>query len=279
MIQEIASHKAFEGKVSYWKHLSDICKTEMKFSVYEPPVIKSKKLPVLFYLAGLTCTEETFMIKAGALNKASELGLILVSPDTSPRNSLSGEESKDWDFGSGAGFYLDATQQPWNNNYKMFSYVTKELPKIIHDNFNSNPDKQSIFGHSMGGHGALICALKRPDLYKSISAFAPISSPINSPWGAKAFAGYLGDNQTKWQDWDSSYLIEKCNNSFDQILIDQGTSDEFLEKELKPNIFFEKCKVVNQKLIMRYQENCDHGYNFISTFINDHLNFHFDRLK
>ena len=279
MIQEIASHKAFEGKVSYWKHLSDICKTEMKFSVYEPPVIKSKKLPVLFYLAGLTCTEETFMIKAGALNKASELGLILVSPDTSPRNSLSGEESKDWDFGSGAGFYLDATQQPWNNNYKMFSYVTKELPKIIHDNFNSNPDKQSIFGHSMGGHGALICALKRPDLYKSISAFAPISSPINSPWGAKAFAGYLGDNQTKWQDWDSSYLIEKCNNSFDQILIDQGTSDEFLEKELKPNIFFEKCKVVNQKLIMRYQENYDHGYNFISTFINDHLNFHFDRLK
>ena len=279
MIQEISSHKAFEGKVSYWRHLSDVCKTEMKFSIYEPPDIKSKKLPVLFYLPGLTCTEETFMIKAGALRKASELGLILVSPDTSPRNTLNGEESKDWDFGTGAGFYLDAKMPPWNENYNMFSYVTRELPTIIHNNFNSNSERQSIFGHSMGGHGALICALKRPDLYKSVSAFAPISSPTNSPWGKKAFLGYLGNNQNDWEDWDSSYLIKKCNNSFDQILIDQGTNDEFLEKELKPKIFIEKCKTVDQKLTMRYQKNYDHGYNFISTFINDHLNFHFDRLK
>ena len=220
MIQEISSHKAFEGKVSYWRHLSDVCKTEMKFSIYEPPDIKSKKLPVLFYLPGLTCTEETFMIKAGALRKASELGLILVSPDTSPRNTLNGEESKDWDFGTGAGFYLDAKMPPWNENYNMFSYVTRELPTIIHNNFNSNSERQSIFGHSMGGHGALICALKRPDLYKSVSAFAPISSPTNSPWGKKAFLGYLGNNQNDWEDWDSSYLIKKCNNSFDQILID-----------------------------------------------------------
>ncbi len=279
MIQELASHKAFEGKVSYWKHFSDVCKTEMKFSVYEPVAIKSKKIPVLFYLAGLTCTEETFMIKAGALKKASELGLLLVSPDTSPRNILNGEESKDWDFGTGAGFYLDAVKKPWNINYKMFSYVTDELPKIIHKNFNTKPKNQSIFGHSMGGHGALICALKKPNLYKSVSAFAPISSPTNSPWGVKAFSGYLGENKAEWKDWDSSFLIEKCYNYFDEILIDQGTNDEFLKKELKPDIFFEKCKILGQKLIMRYQENYDHGYNFISTFINDHLNFHFERLK
>ena len=279
MIQEIASHKAFDGKVSYYKHISKTCDTEMKFSVYDPPSIKSEKVPILFYLAGLTCTEETFMIKSGALNEASKLGLLLVSPDTSPRNSINGEETKDWDFGTGAGFYLDATEQPWDRNYKMFSYVTEELTKIVHENFNCNPEKQSIFGHSMGGHGALVCALKRPDLYKSVSCFAPISSPINSPWGKKAFSGYLGKNQTAWKEWDSSYLIEKNYNSFDEILIDQGTNDEFLEEELKPNIFFDKCMLVGQKLIMRYQDNYDHGYNFISTFINDHLSFHSQRLK
>jgi len=278
MLKVLSNHKCFGGNVSYWKHKSNVCKTEMKFAIYEPPQIKSNRLPVLYYLSGLTCTEETFMIKSGGLKVASELGIILVSSDTSPRNLINIDENNHWDFGTGAGFYLDATKKPWSENFKMFSYVTEELPKLIKENFNANSDKQSIFGHSMGGHGALICALKRPDLYKSISAFAPISSPSISPWGIKAFKGYLGDNKEEWKKWDALDLIEKNSNLFDEILIDQGKNDEFLNTHLFPEKFINKCKEVNQNLNFRLHDGYDHGYNFISTFIEDHINFHASRL-
>ncbi len=278
MLEILSEHKCFDGRVSYWKHQSDVCKTDMKFSIFEPPQSSSIKTPILYYLAGLTCTQETFMIKSGALKKASELGLTLVCPDTSPRNINNLKGDDDWDFGTGAGFYLDATIEPWSKNFKMFSYVTSELPEIVTNNFNTETKRQSIFGHSMGGHGALICALKKPNLYKSVSAFAPISSPSTSPWGIKAFKGYLGDNKDKWSEWDATKLIQNSSNIYDEILIDQGTNDEFLN-ELTPEKFSDKCKTLNQKLLMRYQEGYDHGYNFISTFINDHLDFHSKKLN
>ena len=275
MLELLSEHKSFDGKVSYWKHPSKTCKTYMKFSIFQPPMMQSKKeYPTLYFLAGLTCTEETFMMKAGALGLASKLGIILVCPDTSPRNTLITGENDDWDFGSGAGFYINATQKPWKQNYQMFSYVTEELPEILIKEFDCDKRNQSIFGHSMGGHGALICALKRPDLYKSVSAFAPILSPSQSPWGIKAFSGYLGNDKKLWKEWDTSCLIEKMPNHYVDILIDQGTKDEFLEKELMTNKFIEKCKLAQQKITLNFHKGYDHGYNFISTFMENHLNFH-----
>lgn len=248
----------------------------MKFAVFTPPQALHHKVPVLYYLAGLTCTEETFMIKAGAQRLAAELGLMLVAPDTSPRGLSLPGDSIDWDFGVGAGFYVDATQQPWARHYRMYSYIAAELPLIIAANFAADMERQGIFGHSMGGHGALTIGLKHPDAYRSISAFAPIAAPMQCPWGVKAFAGYLGDDQAAWQAYDASYLVSQSadGGSRTPILIDQGLGDQFLGQQLHPHLFEMACQQVGYPLRLRRHVGYDHGYYFISSFMDDHLRHH-----
>jgi S-formylglutathione hydrolase len=245
----------------------------MKFAVYKPPQAEKGAVPVLYYLAGLTCTEETFIIKGGAQRMASQLGIMLVAPDTSPRSTGIEGEASDWEFGAGAGFYLDATQAPWSKFFNMYSYVTKELPQIVAANFPADMKRESIFGHSMGGHGALTIALKNASRYKSVSAFAPIVAPSQVRWGQKALPRYLGDDQKSWADYDATQLLSR--NVFPgEILIDQGDADKFLKDELRPEIFSEAAKKAGQKLTLRMQPGYDHSYYFISTFMDDHLQHH-----
>lgn len=269
----VSSHRCFGGTQFFYSHESRECRTEMKFSVYVPPQAETRAVPALYYLAGLTCTEETFMIKAGAQRIAAELGLMLVAPDTSPRKVRFPGDDASWDFGLGAGFYVDATAAPWSQHYRLFSYVTRELPELIVALGNVRADRQSIFGHSMGGHGALVCALRNPDQYRSVSAFAPIGAPTQCPWGQKAFAGYLGDDQAQWEQYDASRLVAKRKYDF-QILVDQGTADKFLTEQLKPELLEAACKQSGTALTLRRQEGYDHGYYFISTFMDDHLRHH-----
>jgi S-formylglutathione hydrolase len=245
----------------------------MRFAVYQPPQAKSQRVPVLYFLSGLTCTEENFMVKAGAQQFAAKYGLMLVAPDTSPRNTGIEGEDDDWDFGTGAGFYVDATVEPWSSHYRMYSYVVHELPDLMAEHFPVEPDKQGIFGHSMGGHGALVCALRNPEQYKSVSAFAPIAAPMRCPWGEKAFTHYLGSNPETWRAYDASelVLIAGYNRS---ILIDQGTADPFLEEQLLPEVFKEACEKAGQPLTLRYQEGYNHSYYFIATFMEDHIRHH-----
>jgi S-formylglutathione hydrolase len=260
----------FGGTVGYYSHFSASCNSEMKFSVYSPP--KTAAVPVLYFLSGLTCTEENFMIKAGAQQFAAKYGVMLVAPDTSPRNTgITGEED-DWDLGTGAGFYIDATEMPWRSHYKMYSYITHELPQLIAENFAVR-DRQGIFGHSMGGHGALVCALRNPDRYRSVSAFAPIVAPIQCPWGQKAFTHYLGQDSETWKEYDATELIQSHPFS-SPILIDQGSADAFLKKQLLPELFQAACDRVDQSLTLRMQPGYDHSYYFISTFIEDHIRHH-----
>jgi len=245
----------------------------MKFAVYEPPQAKSEPVPVLYFLSGLTATEENFMVKAGAQQFAAKYGVMLVATDTSPRNTGIPGADADWDFGTGAGFYVDATEEPWRAHYRMYSYVTQELPALIAEHFPVKQGRQGIFGHSMGGHGALVCALKNPALYASVSAFSPITAPMRCPWGKKAFTHYLGADQESWRVYDASELILK--SPFTQpILIDQGTADSFLETQLMPEVFEEACATVGQSLTLRRQEGYDHGYYFIATFVEDHIRHH-----
>ena len=274
----ISEHKCFGGVQGYYAHDSRACHTEMRFSVFQPPKAQQRKLPVLVYLAGLTCTEETFAIKAGAQRLASELGLILVSPDTSPRGLNLPGDSASWDFGVGAGFYVDATQAPWSAHYRLYTYVTQELPEMIAAHFPADTARQGIFGHSMGGHGALVCALRNPQQYRSVSAFAPISAPMQCPWGHKAFGGYLGDDRTQWAQYDASELVRQ-HPFVREILVDQGTADKFLAEQLKPERFQSACTASGQKLTLRMQEGYDHGYFFIATFMEDHLRFHAEALS
>ena len=269
----ISEHRCFGGVQGYYAHDSRTCHTEMRFSVFQPPQVQQNKLPVLVYLAGLTCTEETFATKAGAQRLASDLGLILVAPDTSPRGLNLPGDSESWDFGVGAGFYVDATQAPWSANYRMYSYVTAELPELIAAHFPADTARQGIFGHSMGGHGALVCALRNPKHYRSVSAFAPIAAPMHCPWGEKALSGYLGSDRTKWAQYDASELVRQRPFG-PEILIDQGTADKFLSEQLKPERFQSACATSAQKLTLRMQEGYDHGYFFIATFVEDHLRFH-----
>lgn len=233
-------------------------------------------MPVLYYLAGLTCTEETFMIKAGAHRLAAELGLMLVAPDTSPRGVPLPGDSASWDFGVGAGFYLDATEEPWSKHYRMYSYVTEELPALIAANVPADMSRQGIFGHSVGGHGALTIALRNRDRYRSISAFAPIAAPSDCPWGRKAFSGYLGQDRTRWRQYDATVLMLDVKDAKrgPPILIDQGLADQFLTSQLYPERFEEACMHVDYPLRARRHEGYDHGYYFISTFIDDHLRHH-----
>jgi S-formylglutathione hydrolase len=249
----------------------------MRFSVYRPPQAAQRAVPVLYYLAGLTCTEETFMIKAGAQRLAAELGVMLVSPDTSPRKARVPGDDASWDFGLGAGFYVDATQAPWSQHYRMYSYVTDELPELVQSLGGARADRQGIFGHSMGGHGALICALRSPDRYRSVSAFAPICAPMQCPWGVKAFTGYLGPDREAWRQYDASELV-RAKAYGREILIDQGTADKFLDEQLKPAVLETACASSGTALTLRMQSGYDHGYYFIATYMADHLRFHAERL-
>lgn len=269
----ISEHKSFEGKLGFYSHDSSTCNGEMRFAVYQPPQVIQQPVPILYFLSGLTSTEENFMVKAGAQQYAAKYGVMLVAPDTSPRNTGIPGEDDEWDFGTGAGFYVDATVEPWLSHYRMYSYVVRELPTLIADNFSVQSDKQSIFGHSMGGHGALVCALKNPKQYKSVSAFAPIAAPMRCPWGQKVFSGYLGSDRETWREYDASELV-KQHGYHSPILIDQGTGDKYLEEELLPGVFEQACAEVNQPLTLRYQEGYDHGYYFIATFIEDHIRHH-----
>jgi len=243
-----------------------------------PPQSRTAKVPVLYYLAGLTCNEETFPIKSHAQQLASELGLMLVAPDTSPREPRLPGDAESWDFGQGAGFYLDATRPPWSAHYRMYSYVTRELPEVVTANLPASAEATGIFGHSMGGHGALTCALKNPSLYKSVSAFAPVAAPMQVPWGKKAFTHYLGEDQNAWREYDASELVAR--RPFPgPILIDQGTADQFLAEQLRPEKFSAAARESGQQLILRMQEGYDHGYYFIQTFMADHLRHHAAILK
>ncbi len=278
-IKLVKQHQCFGGTVSYYFHSSSTCNIEMRFSIYQPPQAKLKSLPILYFLSGLTCTAENFMAKAGAQQFANKYELILVVPDTSPRNTGIAGEDDDWDLGTGAGFYINATSQPWKKHYQMYSYLVEELPEIIAKNFPIQPDKQSIFGHSMGGHGALICALKNPEKYQSVSAFAPIAAPMRCPWGEKAFTNYLDTNQENWRDYDASELV--LTSGYNRpILIDVGTADPFLaQKQLLPEVFENSCKKVGLPLTLRMQENYDHSYYFIASFIEDHIRYHAEALN
>jgi S-formylglutathione hydrolase len=279
-IETLSEHASFGGVQGFYRHASSSIGLPMRFAVYQPPQAKAGRLPTLFYLAGLTCTEETFPIKAGAQRVAAELGLILIAPDTSPRNTGIEGEAKDWDFGAGAGFYLNATQAPWDKHFRMEDYVVHELRSIAVATFGADPERLGIFGHSMGGHGALTLALRHPGVYQSVSALAPIAAPSQCPWGQKAFSGYLGDDRAVWLQHDASALMEKAHTPYPRgILIDQGLSDKFLtEQQLLPVRFEQACKTAAQPLTLRRHPGYDHGYYFISSLMEDHLRFHCARL-
>ena len=270
----LSEHRCFGGTVGFYRHASEACGGDMRFGVYVPPQARERKVPVLYYLAGLTCTEDTFLIKGGAQRMAAELGVMLVAPDTSPRGAGYPGEDASWDFGVGAGFYLDATQAPWSARYRMGTYVTKELPALIAAHFPARADREGIFGHSMGGHGALVCALRQPGRYRSVSAFAPISAPMRVPWGQKAFRGYLGEDTSAWREYDATELLRASKARLPKLLVDQGTGDKFLQEQLKPELLREACEAVGQPLELRIHEGYDHGYYFVSTFMEDHLRHH-----
>jgi S-formylglutathione hydrolase len=278
-IQLVSEHACFGGMQQFYKHDSRETQGPMKFSVYQPPQAKAGKVPVLYYLAGLTCTDETFPTKAHAQAVAAELGLMLIAPDTSPRQPRIPGDSEKWDFGQGAGFYVDATQAPWSTNYRMYSYVTRELPEVVATNLPALSDATGIFGHSMGGHGALTIALRNPTQYKSVSAFAPVSAPMQCPWGQKAFTNYLGPDQEKWREHDASELLARRPFPV-HILVDQGTADQFLaELQLLPEKLSAAAAKSGQRLTLRMQPGYDHGYYFIQTFMPDHLQHHAKILK
>jgi S-formylglutathione hydrolase len=275
-IETHGEHASFGGRTGFYSHRSEACDgLGMRFAVFTPPQAVEGPVPVLYYLAGLTCTEETFMIKGGAQRLAAEHGLMLVSPDTSPRDAGVPGEDEDWDFGTGAGFYVDATEEPWSHHYRMYSYVTKELPSIVAENFPVHADASGVFGHSMGGHGALVCALKNPGLFRSVSAFAPISALARVPWGEKAFAGYLGEDREAWKAYDASELVrEHPFPDGRKILVDQGLSDQFLEEQLLPEVLEGACAEAGQPLTLNRRESYDHSYYAISTFMEDHIRHH-----
>lgn len=271
--ETLSEHGCFGGRQGFYRHASAEIGLPMRFAVFVPPQAAAGPVPVLFYLAGLTCTEETFPIKAGAQRLAAELGLMLVAPDTSPRGANVPGEAEAWDFGVGAGFYLDALREPWARHWRMESYLTGELRALVGAHFPADLARCGIFGHSMGGHGALTLALRHPELYRSVSAFAPIAAPTLCPWGEKAFAGYLGEDRSLWRAHDASALIEDGRRC-PPILVDQGLADSFLPTQLNPERLEQVCAAAGQPLSLRRHEGYDHGYYFISTFMADHLAHH-----
>lgn len=276
-IEQISANKLFGGNQLRYKHQSEVLNCEMNFSVYLPPQVllgKDIKAPVLYWLSGLTCTDENFVTKAGAQQYAAQLGMIIVTSDTSPRgDGVPDDPEQAYDFGLGAGFYVDATEQPWSENYQMYSYISEELYGIVNDNFSTDIAKVGISGHSMGGHGALTIALKNPQKYSSVSAFSPIVSPLNCPWGEKALSNYIGNDKEDWAQYDTCSLIRAAQQQL-PILVDQGTADNFLTEQLKTQLLLEACKEVNCPIDIRMQEGYDHSYFFIASFIEEHIQFH-----
>ena len=274
-MKKISESYAFGGIQAVYSHKSIVNDCEMTFSVFTPQ--NYKNAPVLWYLSGLTCSHLNVMEKGEYRKTAAKFGMVVICPDTSPRGDLIPDEKDNWQFGSGAGFYVDATENPYNKNYNMYSYITIELPKIIEENFDFDMSRQSIFGHSMGGHGALIMALRNPQKYKSCSAFAPIVEPSSASWSSEAFKKYIGLNKEYWDMYDSVSLVKK-GYVFPEILIDQGEADSFLDEGLRPWLLADACKNTSINLELRMQPNYDHSYFFISTFMSDHLQWHKDRI-
>jgi S-formylglutathione hydrolase len=273
-ITTISESRCFDGTQGIYAHEAATTQCAMRFGVFLPPQTAKGRVPVLYWLSGLTCTEENFIIKAGAQRVAAELGLALVVPDTSPRGLDIPGEGASYDFGLGAGFYVDAVEPPWSRGYRMYSYVVDELPGTIVANFPVDHDRTGIFGHSMGGHGALTIALKNPARYRCVSAFAPICSPMRCPWGEKALTGYLGIDRRKWRAYDATALLEDRGWEGTPLVVDQGTKDPFLERELKPELLEEVCRRRRVPLELRMREGYDHSYFFIASYIEDHLRFH-----
>jgi S-formylglutathione hydrolase len=273
-MKKIESHQCHGGELQVWEHVSTSLSCDMRFSIFLPPQVANGARSAVTFLSGLTCTHDTFTTKAGAYGVAAELGLIIIAPDTSPRGDDVPDDESSYDFGKGAGFYINATQDPWAKNFKMETYIVEELRSLITDNFPVDVERQAIMGHSMGGHGALTLFFKYPDLYQSVSAFSPIVAPSQLPWGQKAFKGYLGDDEMEWREHDACELVANSQKKNVEILIDQGLGDNFLEEQLKPELFKNACAQVEQKLNLRLQDGYNHSYFFIQSFIGDHLRHH-----
>ena len=277
-METLSETRSFDGVQGVFRHTSKATGTAMEFSVYLPPQASAGRVPVLWWLSGLTCTWENFTVKAGAQCHAARHGVAVVAPDTSPRGLDLPGEHDDWDFGSGAGFYVDATESPWSDHYRMYSYVTEELPDLVGASFPVDLERQGIFGHSMGGHGALVVALRNPDRYRSVSAFSPIVAPTRCPWGEKAFGGYLGSDRASWRRYDACELV--AESSWRRpILVDQGTADSFLEVQLVPERLAAACEAAHLPLELRLQDGYDHSYSFIASFISDHIAHHAQALS
>ncbi|VAW79874.1 S-formylglutathione hydrolase [hydrothermal vent metagenome] len=271
MLNQIESIKECGGYLNRYEHYSESCQCSMVFSVYLPPQVEKGSVPALYWLSGLTCTDDNARTKAGMQSYAAQLGIAIIFPDTSPRNVADADQ---YDLGQGAGFYVNATQKPWYPNYHMYDYITQELPELIEANFPIVTGLKSISGHSMGGHGALICALKNPGVYASVSAFSPICNPVKSAWGKGCFSAYLGDELSLWQEYDATMLVLSGAKVAD-ILIDQGTDDEFyFDQQLLPENFKQACEKTGQALTLRLQKGYDHSYHFIATFIAEHVEYH-----
>jgi S-formylglutathione hydrolase len=277
-IEQLSASRSFEGVQGVYKHASSATGTEMTFSVFVPPQAEGRKLPIVWYLSGLTCTHANVTEKGEFRRACADLGLIFIAPDTSPRgDDVPDDPAGAYDFGLGAGFYVDATEAPYNRHYKMWSYLTDELPQVIADNFPADMTRQSIMGHSMGGHGALTIGLRHPDRYAAVSAFAPIVAPSQVPWGHKALSGYLGNDRNAWRKHDAVALIED-GARVSALLVDQGGADMFLDQELRPHLLKDACAAANIDLTLNMREGYDHSYYFISTFMADHLRWHASRL-
>jgi len=280
-IETLSETRCFGGRIGFYRHSSQVNKCDMRFSVFVPPQAKGGSVPVVTFLSGLTCTEENFMIKSGAQRYAAELGLMLVSPDTSPRgDGVPDDPEGDYDFGLGAGFYVNATEAPWSAHYQMYDYVVKELWPAVFAAFPGDAERHGLTGHSMGGHGALTIGLKHPGLFRSLSAFAPICTTLHSPWGQKALGHYLGSDTSAWTEYDACEVARNVADPavYDRILVDQGLDDAYLEEQLKPELLEEACQDSGLPLDLRRHEGYDHGYYFISTFMEDHLRHHAERL-
>lgn len=278
-LKTISENKSFGGTQSTFGHTSAVTGCDMRFGLYLPPAAQQGPVPVLFWLSGLTCTEENFIVKAGAQRVAAELGIAIVTPDTSPRGLNYPGDSASYDFGVGAGFYVDATVQPWARGYQMYSYIVTELFDLVCGSFKVDPARVGIFGHSMGGHGALTIGLKNPARFRSISAFAPIVSPTRCPWGEKALTGYLGPDRAAWAPYDATLLVKERGWKGPALLVDQGSADQFLDTQLKPELLRAACAEAQVPLTLRLQPGYDHSYFFISTFIEDHLRHHATHLS
>jgi len=278
-LQRVSGYKSFGGEQLQFTHDSAVLSCQMRFSIFLPSQTRHAKVPVLYWLSGLTCTDENFVQKAGAQQYAERHGVAIVAPDTSPRGEGVPDDAEGaYDFGLGAGFYVNATQEPWRTHYQMYDYIDKELPELIEASFPVDGNRVSIFGHSMGGHGALVLALRNSGRYRSASAFSPICSPLNCPWGAKALSGFLGSDKEAWKIYDASELVRSAKGESLPILVDQGTEDQFLVSQLKPELLLAAARDSNYPLDFRYQSGYDHSYFFIASFIGEHIAFHANAL-